>query len=76
MKTDHASAHTNAASWNRKKAKGRCGDASLGDTLEAHCSRATSHCRESIDSRSKPLDDTRGKMKTWMTKLHEVASAQ
>lgn len=76
MKTDHASAQTNAASWNRKKAKGRCGEASLGDTLDAHCSRATSHCKESMDSGSKPLIDKRGERRTYMTKQHEPASAQ
>lgn len=59
MKTDHASAHTNAASWNIKKAMDRCGEASLGDTLDAHCSRAASHCRESMDCGSKPWIDAR-----------------
>lgn len=59
MKTDHASAHTNAASWSIKKAMDRCGEASLGDTLVAHCSRAASHCRESIGCGSKPRIDAR-----------------
>ena len=59
MGTDHASAHTNAASWNIKKAMDKCGEASLGDTLAAHCSRAASHCREIIDCRSEPWVNAR-----------------
>lgn len=59
METYHASAHTNAASWNIKKAMDKCGEASLGDTLDAHCSRAASHCRDSIDCRSEPWINAR-----------------
>lgn len=59
MTTDHASAHTNAASWNMKKAMGRCGEVSFGDILDAHRSRAASQYRENMDCSSKSWADAR-----------------